>query len=406
MVRNMGIKLIDTKDFKNIRTVHLLLGPECDMHCRHCQQMNEKETKILTRRPTEDVMKFLDNFIEFSMKRQSAAEVWENSYKIMFYGGEALLHLSLIREIVEYFYKKHDFLKDGSFRFSLTTNGLGITEEFVEFANKYEILVNFSYDAPHPWAVRDYVSDTICDLVNKIKFVKILSYGCAYNYDPLLVYRCQKEKFPNALLTYHMELFRTFKEMPNDIDTYDWDKVRLAVRRLCIATKMGDTFAIFTIRNMLNVKLYPETNVFHNSGGIGVCVAGDKLISVTLDGKIVFCYNCYDELGTLRDDTIDSIYEKACTIWYGLYDKECSDCSVRDVCYWGCARMLRDEHNHAVNCERFRKPFFTILKEEVQSLSEPLTEEEKIWFAGQELDMEEKVKSFLGEGKRFESGDA
>ena len=393
--------LLNTMDFKNIRSIDLQLSPKCNMHCRHCQQMPDKAVDA-SLEISDEVMIFLDNFVKFSQNPDIYNEGNKNepACRIMFYGGEALLYWNICKKIVLYFMEKYPLLSNYGLRFAVTTNGVCIDKEFVDFVNKYDVIVNFSYDAPHPFAVRDYISDDICNLVNQIHHVKIIASGSAYNFDLLTMYHCLKAKFPNAIYKPSMEINRTFTEMPFDTDNYDFDKVRVAVRKLVIGAKMNDGFCLHALRNLLITKINPETNYFHKTKS-GICVAGNRLLAVTLQGSVSFCYNTFDKIGTLKDDSIESIHQKALKIWESLYDPFCLKCSARDVCHWGCGRLLRDKNNHAFNCDNFRIPFYRILKEEVQSLNMPLSVSEKEWFKQQEIEMRQEVDNFLKAGVEY-----
>ena len=394
-------KIVDVKDFGTIRSIDLQVGPACNMRCRHCQQMPEKGVSVCVQEPSEDVMKVLDSFIRFSRNPEIIKEgnAVEPACRIMFYGGEALLYWDICKGVVTHFMEKYDLLSDYGFRFAVTTNGTLIDEEFVEFVNKYDILVMFSYDAPYPFAVRDYVSDGVCALVNKIRHAKILAAGNAYNCDLLTMYRCLEAKFPNAVYKPSLEVNRTFAGMPDDVDAYDFGKVRIGIRKLVIGAKMEDGFCLHALRNFLLAKISPQSNFFHNTK-MGICVATRRILAMTMTGDISFCYNTYDRLGNIRDDTLGTVFRKAKAVWESIYDPACDTCEARDMCYWGCARLLRDGNGHAYNCERFRKPFFRILREEVMALNGPLTEGEKEWFATQEEIMRGQVKEFLLEGER------
>ena len=397
--------LLNTNDFKNIRSIYLQLGPECNMCCRHCHQTPDKEITCVSRKVSDNTMCFLNNFIKYSQQEKfiQKAKQGQRMFQIAFYGGEALLHWNMLKELVIYFTEKYNLLDNPVFRFSLTTNGLGITKDFVDFVNKYEVYVSFSYDAPYPFAVRDYVSDEICDLVNQIKDKTIISAGCSYNCDPLLAHSCLEAKFPDAKYITRMEVMRTFKEMQEDIDIYDFEKLRRSIRKLCISAKMGNKWAVGYVRALISSKLYPDTDwgYFHRTK-CGSCITGRKELTVTTDGKIFFCYNSGEEIGNLIDDSIETVFEKAKQKWENIYDPECEKCEGKDFCHWGCYILLRDDNKHAFGCERYRKPFFKILQEELKALGKPLSEEEIAWYRKQEKLMEQQVQSFLQEGKRYE----
>lgn len=401
--------LLNTKDFKDVRCISLQLGPECNMQCRHCHQTPDKGVKDFSlRKPSKDVLQFIDNFIQYSQreefKKRSVSEGF--LFTVQFYGGEPLLHWQLIKKMVEDFTAKYDILSNRSFRFCIITNGLNLTQEIVDFVNAHDMPFSLSYDAPHPFAVRGYVSDKICALANRIKRLKIICSGCAYNCDPMSAYHCLIAKFPTAKHVIRTEVLRTFPEMDDSIDTYDVEALRISVKKIFIAAKLGDKFAVRYANKILAPLLHPEGNYFHNTQGVGICACGYKQITVTLDGKIPFCYNYFTILGSLTDDTLETVYQKACDIWHKAYDPECITCECKDLCYWGCMIACRDEKNHMDTCEKYRKPFFKIVKEEMACLTKPLNDEERDWYHKQEIIMDKQVSNFLKEANRHNIGQA
>ena len=70
--------LLCTTDFKDIKTVYLVLGPECNMRCRHCHQTPEKDVFVVNQNPTDEVMQFLDNYIQFSQKQEYNHDLQKN----------------------------------------------------------------------------------------------------------------------------------------------------------------------------------------------------------------------------------------------------------------------------------------------------------------------------------------
>lgn len=74
-----------------------------------------------------------------------ASEASANSTGIVFFGGEPLLHRELIFETVEYckWKEKHS---EGMFHFKITTNGLLLDEEFMDYSIKENIFIALSHD--------------------------------------------------------------------------------------------------------------------------------------------------------------------------------------------------------------------------------------------------------------------
>ena len=219
----------------------------------------------------------------------------------------------------------------------------------------------------------------------------------------MTAYRCLSAKFPNAVYKPSIEINRTFQDMPKDTDSYDLEKLRIGIRKLVIGAKMNDGFCLHALKNFLFAKMNPQHNFFHNTKA-GICISCNRMIAVTMNGDISFCYNTYDKLGTIEKNTMETIRQKAQKIWDNIYDPACNSCEARDICYWGCARLLKDEKKHAYNCENFRKPFFGILREEIMALNQPLTQKEIDWQQQQEIQMQKEVEQFLQCGKTYKEG--
>jgi len=64
---------------------------------------------------------------------------------IVFFGGEPLLHRGLVRHIVRRA-RQRQAAGQGSFRFKLTTNGLALDSEFLDFSLRNQVLIAMSFD--------------------------------------------------------------------------------------------------------------------------------------------------------------------------------------------------------------------------------------------------------------------
>ena len=67
--------------------------------------------------------------------------------RVAFYGGEPLLHLDLIRGVVDDF-EGHGAATRSSIRFGLTTNGVLLDEEAADFLDRHRFFVVLSHDGP------------------------------------------------------------------------------------------------------------------------------------------------------------------------------------------------------------------------------------------------------------------
>ena len=233
--------LYELTDFGDIRRLYLLLGPACNMHCRHCfQEATKDKGKDFSLKMDNKVWSLLNHFVEYSMEHPY--RLGRRFREIIFWGGEPLLHWNLIKDVVCRVYDKYKRLDNVVFE--IVSNGVLLTDEMVDFFNKYNVYFVFSYDAPYPFAVRDYVSDEICERVRKLKQFSVNAGYNAYNDDILLAERCLRRKFPEArLIDMSALLIRDFC-MPADIFDYNWEALKSNFRKLRISAQLGDEFAL------------------------------------------------------------------------------------------------------------------------------------------------------------------
>ena len=285
------------------------------------------------------------------------------------------------------------------FRFGIQSNGLLLTQDKVDFLNKYEVDFGFSYDAPYPFAVRDYVSDEICELVNKINRHSI-SPTCsnAYNFDPLLSQKCLETKFPKAFsIRNTINLSYSFN-MPKHITDYNWNRVKESYRKLRIAAQLGDKFSIdwlFSYVEDMNTKyeMPAKTRVLS-------CMTDHPEIPITIDGRYTACQNGEFFFGTV-EDSFDTIKKRALKYIKDKESPECETCLHSDICKIHCQLDLRNEDGSYVTCKNYYWNLYSIIKSELVNLTKPLSEEDKIWYKEQEELMQEQIKDFLNEGQRY-----
>ena len=120
-----------TLDLKNRKTVVkalcLLVSHTCNLNCNYCfaaQGRFKGEAGLMS---FETGKRALDFLIENSEDRKNL--------EVDFFGGEPLLNFEVCKELVAYA-RSIEKEKNKNFRFTLTTNGIGITDEVIEWANR------------------------------------------------------------------------------------------------------------------------------------------------------------------------------------------------------------------------------------------------------------------------------
>jgi len=110
-------------------TLHLT--DRCNMRCRYCYSTHGTSTMT-----AETAHRAVDLAL-----RQSEGK----AFGIVFFGGEPLLCRELIYNIVDYASKKASGTEGGIY-FKITTNGLLLDRDFIDYAKKHRIFIALSHD--------------------------------------------------------------------------------------------------------------------------------------------------------------------------------------------------------------------------------------------------------------------
>ena len=119
-------------DFKKRKTVVkalcLHIAHDCNLACRYCfakeGEYNQSKRELMS---YEVGKRALDFLVENSGSR--------HNLEVDFFGGEPLMNFEVIRDLVKYG-RSIEEEKNKKFRFTLTTNGVLLNDEILEFANK------------------------------------------------------------------------------------------------------------------------------------------------------------------------------------------------------------------------------------------------------------------------------
>ena len=361
-------------DFKEINKFYLLFGPACNMQCRHCFQEPIKHKKMCQNTIKPEVRDLIGNYIQYIIQQKQSGIV-------VFWGGEPLLHWNLIQELITYYTNKFNLLnlnEQQGLVFGITTNGLLLNEEKINFLNKYRIKTSLSYDAPYPFAVRGKVPDKVCELAKTLKYFSTISTFNAINYDFFLAIRCLQKKFPNVPHRKNFGLIQTF-DMPKDIYSFNLPSIEKAVKKLRIAASLGNEEAAHAFFNILMPLKFPKQNEGFRKNLIRNCCTGFTSYSITLNGDVISCHNSDEMIGTIEEET-DKVNTNSRKVLLSRKSTECATCEHLDICTGKCTTTLQDENGRFQICNLFWKPFYTYIKNEAIHLNRQPTEEELSWF--------------------------
>ena len=110
-----------------IKALCLLVAHTCNLNCSYCfaaQGNFHGQHGLMT---FETGKRALDFLVENSGMRRNL--------EVDFFGGEPLVNFEVCKQLVAYA-RSIEKEKNKNFRFTLTTNGIGVTDEVIEWANK------------------------------------------------------------------------------------------------------------------------------------------------------------------------------------------------------------------------------------------------------------------------------
>ncbi len=331
-------------DFKKRQTVVkalcLHIAHDCNLACRYCfadeGEYHGKKRELMS---LEVGKKAIDFLIENSGNRVNL--------EVDFFGGEPLMNFDVVKEIVAYG-RSREKEAGKNFRFTLTTNGVLLNDDIVEFCNKEISNVVLSLDG------RQCVNDAMRPTRNGKGSYDII----VPKFQDFVSKRGDKSYYVRGTFTRHnldfVEDFKLmadlgFKEIsiepvvaPDDTDYAireedleaiykEYDKLALDIIE---RHKSGKPVTFF--HYMLDLQGGPC--VYKRLSG---CGSGTEYLAVTPTGELYPCHQFVGidefEMGSVfegikKPDIVDNF--KLCNVY--AKDK-CKDCFARFYCSGGCA---------------------------------------------------------------------
>lgn len=321
-----------------IKAMCLLISQDCNLRCKYCFASTGdygEGRKLMT---FETGKKAIDFLIDNSGDRVNL--------ELDFFGGEPLMNFDVVKQIVKYARSKEkEYNKN--FRFTITTNGMLLTDDKIDFINEEMSNVVLSIDG------RKEVNDRLRVRVDGTgSYDKILE-----GYKKLVSKRGDKDYYVRGTYTkYNLDF-------SNDVmHLYDlgFDQVSvepvMADKEMPYAIVENDLEAIYKEYEVLADKLEKIRenggfcNFFHfmldlDQGPCAIkrlrgCGSGNEYVAITPDGDIYPCHQFVGIpefiMGNLEDGTFDnSIKEKFANTHVYAKD-DCKKCWAKFYCSGGC----------------------------------------------------------------------
>lgn len=355
--------IIDVKKRKTVvKALCLHIAHDCNLKCRYCFAGEGEYQGDKSLMSYETGKQALDFLIANSGSRRNL--------EVDFFGGEPLMNFDVVKRLVAYG-REQEKLHDKNFRFTLTTNGVLLNDEVIEFANREMANVVLSIDGRKE--IHDYMRPSkndkgSYDLILP-KFQKLAESRNQNNYYVRGTFTHHNIDFSRDVLHLADLGFRqisvepvvslptedyaiTKEDIPKIFEEYD-----ALAREMIQRKKEGRGFQFFHF--MIDLSGGPCV-----AKRLSGCGSGTEYLAVTPWGDLYPCHQFVgnEEFlmgnvneGITREDIKDCF--KACNV----YSKpKCRDCFAKFYCSGGCAANSFNFHGNIndaydLGCEMQRK---------------------------------------------------
>ena len=321
-----------------IKSMCLNVAHDCNLRCGYCfaAQGDFGGTRKLM--PLEVGKAAIDFLIKNSANR--------HNIELDFFGGEPLMNFGVVKEVVKYARSiEKDYNKN--FRFTITTNGMLLDDDKIDFINKEMANVVLSLDG------RKETNDRLRYTAgNKGSYDVIVP-----KFQKLVAQRGDKEYYARGTFTkYNLDFSKDVFHM-NELG-FDQISVEPVVTDPCVpyALTEEDLPAIFEEYEKLAKMLIERKksgnsfNFFHfmldlDQGPCAIkrlrgCSCGNEYVAVTPEGDIYPCHQFVGEdqwkMGNVLDGTVDMEMKKMFSTANVYAKPECTNCWAKFYCSGGC----------------------------------------------------------------------
>ena len=346
-----------------VKALCLLVAHTCDLNCSYCFASQGKfhgKEGIMT---IETAKRAIDFLVENSGNRRNL--------EVDFFGGEPLLNFELCKETVAYA-RSIEKAHNKNFRFTLTTNGVKLTDEVIEWANKECYNVVLSLDGRKEFHDRFRVDRAGRGSYDRIvpNFQKFVESRGDKSYYMRGTFSHYNTDFTNDI--FHMADDLGFSELsmepvvtdpssPSALTEEDlpvlYEQYEILAKDMLRREKDGKPITFY--HYMIDLEHGPC--VYKRVSG---CGSGTEYMAVTAWGDLYPCHQFVNDpeykLGNIWDgvqhENIRDAF-KECNVYSR---PECKECWARMYCAGGCAanalHATGDIHGvYEYGCKLFRK---------------------------------------------------
>ena len=345
-----------------VKALCLHVAHTCNLNCSYCFASQGKYHGDRALMSFEVGKRALDFLIENSGHR--------TNLEVDFFGGEPLMNWDVVKQLVAYA-RTQEEPNHKKFRFTLTTNGMLIDDDVIDFANREMSNVVLSLDGRkeiHDRLRVDYAGNGSYDRIVP-RFQKLVASRGGKNY-------YMRGTFTHANPDFTKDVFHMadlgFTELSMEpVVCAPGDPAALTAEDLEIVKEQYEILA----KDMLRREKEGKPITFYHymldlTGGpcvykrISGCGSGTEYMAVTPWGDLYPCHQFVGEekykLGNIWDGVTNTALREDFRACNAYARKECDDCWARLYCSGGCAANAYHATGsirgvYEAGCELFKK---------------------------------------------------
>ena len=360
-----------------VKALCLHIAHTCNLNCAYCFASQGKYQGERALMSFEVGKRALDFLVENSGTR--------HNLEVDFFGGEPLMNFDVVKQLVQYA-RSIEKEKNKNFRFTLTTNGVLIDDDVIDFANREMCNVVLSLDG------RKEVHDKFrVDYSGNGSWEKIVP-----KFKKLVDARGNKDYYMRGTFTHHNPDF--LKDIETMLDLgftelsmepvvcADTDESALTYDDLPVVMEQYEKLAELMIKRRKEGKPFTFYHYMIDLQGgpciykrISGCGSGTEYMAVTPWGDLYPCHQFVGDDKYLLGNIFDGVTNTAVVDEFmecNVYSREeCKDCWARLYCSGGCAANAYHATGsvkgvYKYGCELFKKRMECAIMAEVDRLLE------------------------------------
>ena len=322
-----------------IKAMCLHISHDCNLRCKYCFASTGDFGKGRKLMPFEVGKAAIDFLLEKSVGRENL--------EVDFFGGEPLMNFDVVKQIVEYARSKEEEYHK-NFRFTITTNGMLLDDDTIDYINKEMYNVVLSIDGRKEVNDRMRVRVDGSGCYDRIlpKFKKLVDgrgdkeyyvrgtytkYNLDFSEDVMHLYEAGFDEISvEPVIESPEEAYAITEE---DLDQIYAEYDKLVDRIGAIRRKNGKHINFFHF--MIDLDQGPC--VIKRLRG---CGSGNEYVSITPDGDIYPCHQFvgHDEykMGNIEEGTFNNDIKKEFAGCHVYSKPACQECWARFYCSGGC----------------------------------------------------------------------